>query len=339
MTTGNYENPDPDESGRVGGNVTSGDVNRFCLGRDPTCTAINQCLPCWEHNLLTCVIPAMRDGGQATTAAQVAAFARRYREGAKATLCAARQEDPGAFATSMQVRRAMIERAWQEVRELGLPEPTYPFALVAMEQSPAPTASGFSGPEGASAPTASGFSGPQGAGAPATAGARSAAGGARPAAGGIPIGVPLGPTGAAEAATGAARPSGGRARATPNGGARPAAGGARPAAGGIPIGVPLDHLGGGTATGGSDPADFVDDDPPLARGDVRRIVKNGTRSEVPGASTSRAAKQASVAAAKAEVNGIPPAAGRAPPAAGQADIAPTPPLVAPASSPTNGRDA
>ena len=266
-------------------NVTSGDEARFCLGRDPTCTAINPCLACHEHVVLTCVLPAMRDGGYAATEGQVKAFSRRYREGMKATLRAAKQEDPAAFARSVQVRRAMLERSWNDARAHGLPEPAYPFAVVAVEAS-TPTQSGpapdFAGPAEQGGVSSHGGMPAERSGVPPHGGMPTGA----PMAGGIPIGVPLGPVGRGSSDVAPPR--------------APRAAGGAPMAGGIPIGVPLGPIGGDSGGGGGMPdepdwpgrgGDDGDGEKelPLARGDARRIVKNGTRRSATSATSTKGA--------------------------------------------------
>lgn len=114
-------------------NVVRGDVERFCLSLDPTCTGINPCRLCWEFVRDSVLPPAMRAGGNTATPGQTAAFAREYNREWLRILMGVRQEEPLLFSKMIDFRHEQLNQEWQAAERLGVPPPLTPFGVIALQ--------------------------------------------------------------------------------------------------------------------------------------------------------------------------------------------------------------
>lgn len=210
--------------------VVRGDVERFCVGNDPTCTGVNPCRPCWEAIRNTVLPPSMRVANCTATDNQIQAFIRQHFTEWFKVLDSLRLERPDLFHRTVEARRPQLEREGRDAAAMGHPnQPLTPFAAVAMQ--------------------------------------------------GIPLGAGQAPPGVEQAPSHPSPPAAvdvGRAvYQQPQAQSASSFG----ASGMPPIGVPLGNVGRGSADAPPDWPGGDNEPPPLARGDVGRIVRNGTRRE------------------------------------------------------------
>lgn len=111
--------------------VVQGDVKRFCLGNDPTCTGINPCRACWNVICNSVMPAAMRVGGHTATIAQAIAFADAHKARWRDLLEEVRNADPMVFAQIIESRHEDMKREWAEAQATNQVPPLTPFSKVA----------------------------------------------------------------------------------------------------------------------------------------------------------------------------------------------------------------